>query len=195
MKTPLSLKSFSFRLSLSLKGIASVVQRRGYLTLAFLLSFLFAQLIFWLLNLGLLGYILATPNLSLLEKVSFLAETTLTFVKAADTLQGFLLLAVSIVQGLAITILVYNFKRSSTVDRKSISGSSLASLGAVVGLGCAACGTSLILPVVAIFFSGTAYVLVDTIGLYASFAALAIGLYALFRIGYVAYGSSGGSNE
>lgn len=183
------MKSLIFRFKLAAKGVFLALKSPQYLLLAIVISVVFAQFIFWMLNLNLLQYILSTPNLTITQKLAFLLQTTLTFVGSANTLQGFLLLAISIVQGAALSLLVFNFNRSKQIDRKSLSGSSIASFGAIIGLGCAACGTSLITPIVAIFFAGSAYAVADKVGLYASVIALFLGLYALYRIGYVTFGN------
>lgn len=190
MHVPLPLQSLIFKVKLSVHGIASVLKAPKYLILAVLVSLLFTQFIFWLLNLGLLQYITTTVTLTFVEKIKFFLEMTLVFIETADTLQGFLLLSISILQGIAVALIAYSFRSAGRIDRKSMSGSTLASLGAMIGLGCAACGTSLIVPVITIFFSGSAYAIADTVGIYASIIALLVAVYAVYRLGYVAYGQS-----
>lgn len=190
MNAPLPILSLIFRIKLSLRGIASVLKVPKYLILAIIVGMLFSQFIFWLLNLGLLQYIITTATLTFAEKLKFFLEMTLVFIETANTLQGFLLLSISILQGIAISLIVYSFRSAGRIDRKSMSGSTLASLGAMIGLGCAACGTSLIVPVIAIFFSGSAYAIADTVGIYASIIALLVAVYVVYRLDYVAYGNS-----
>lgn len=183
----LKFKSAMFKLSLASQGIGAVVWRWQYLLLAAFYSLLFMQIIFWFLNIGLAQYLLFTAQLGLGEKIQFILDTTTSLLANANTLQGFLLVAISLIQGLALAIVTFLLRQKTDVEKRTIGGTGLASLGAVVGLGCAACGTSLVMPIIAIFFSGSVYAVADTVGVFASFVALIIGLYALYRLGHNAY--------
>lgn len=93
------------------------------------------------------------------------------------------MITLAIVQGLSLAALVYAIRHQPKTDGKMLGGSAFVGLLAVIGLGCPACGTSLITPIVAIFLSSSAVAVSEQIATIALPLATAVGLYGLYVIG------------
>jgi len=102
---------------------------------------------------------------------------------------------VSVLQGISISMIVYTIKKNQN-DNKSIASkqiglSGFATIAATVGLGCVPCGTSVILPIVMIFFSGSAVaVAADIANNIILVLALIASFYSIYKVGYSAYAHS-----
>ena len=71
---------------------------------------------------------------------------------------------------------------------RQLSVSGIASIAAAIGLGCVPCGTSLILPIVALFFSGAAAATAANIASYVVLIlALVLSLVSLYKSGQIAF--------
>lgn len=91
-------------------------------------------------------------------------------------------------QGLSITVVIFTAKKNKRSEQsvtRQVGLSGLASVAAAIGLGCVPCGTSLILPLVAVFFSGAAAATVaSTLVL---ILALLLSLFSLYKSGQIAF--------
>ena len=162
-----------------------------YLLLAVVLSLLFALIIFFASNASFYGPLMLS-QLPIFDKIAFLGTMFIDIFKQGFTsVGGALLLIVSMLQGLSITVVIFtakNNKRSDQSVAKQAGLSGLASVAAAIGLGCVPCGTSLILPIVALFFSGaaaaTAANIASTIVLV---VALFLSLFSLYQSGQIAF--------
>ena len=104
------------------------------------------------------------------------------------------MIAISLVQGQSIAALVYTLRHQQKFDAVAITGGSVAGFLAIIGLGCPACGTSLVTPIVAIFVSGSAIAVSESITHIALPLALLVGLYGLYAIGLKAASARATSN-
>ncbi len=171
------------KLRLSAKNLGWLLSRWQYSVLASIVALLFFELMYWLFNLSVLGIILGSGNVTLAEKVAVLASPFHAIAAASGTSMLILMLLVSLVQGISIAALAYVFRHQKTIDPSLVGGSSVVGLLAVLGLGCPACGTSLLTPIVAIFVSGSAVAVSERIMLVLLPFALIIGLYGLYVVG------------
>ena len=175
----------------ALRGIGTLLSLPRYLLLAVVLSLLFALIIFFASNANFYGPLMLS-QLPIFDKIAFLGTMFIDIFKQGFTsVGGALLLIVSILQGLSITVVIFtakNNKRSDQSVAKQAGLSGLASVAAAIGLGCVPCGTSLILPIVALFFSGaaaaTAAHIASTIVLV---VALFLSLFSLYQSGQIAF--------
>ena len=175
----------------ALIGIGTLLSLPRYLLLAIALSLLFALIIFFASNANFYGPLMLS-QLPIFDKIAFLGTMFIDiFEQGFTSAGGALLLIVSILQGLSITVVIFtakNNKRSDQSVAKQAGLSGLASVAAAIGLGCVPCGTSLILPIVALFFSGTAAAtaahIASTIVLV---AALFLSLFSLYQSGQIAF--------
>lgn len=168
----------------SLKGVFLVIKRPKYALLALGLSVVFIELLFWINNINLLFYILTTPTLDLYQKITFLASSYSGIWQSTASVLAVILIVISFVQGIMLACLVYIIKRRRTTGViKTVGSSGISSILAALGLGCAACGTSLITPILTLLFSTTSTTLADSVGSYVMFVALLLSFYGLYSIG------------
>lgn len=175
----------------ALRGIGTLLSLPRYLLLAIALSLLFALIIFFASNANFYGPLMLS-QLPIFDKITFLGTMFIDIFKQGFTsVGGALLLIVSILQGLSITVVIFTAKHNKRSDQsvaKQAGLSGLASVAAAIGLGCVPCGTSLILPIVALFFSGaaaaTAANIASTIVLV---VALFLSLFSLYQSGQIAF--------
>lgn len=186
------LRQIQRRFRLAATGAKRVLGRLKYAVLADGVAFLFAVFVFFLINHGFYGSLLLS-RLPLLDKIGVLGGMIgQMFVGFFTTVNGFLLLVVAVLQGVSIALLAYVLKKnkqsSGLMPAKQIGASGFAAIAAALGLGCVPCGTSLLLPVAAVFFSGSAAAAaVNSASLVILLIALVVSLFAISKTGYIAY--------
>lgn len=173
----------------ALSGISQVLRQPRYAVGALVGALGFAWLIFLLTNGGFYGALLMS-RLPLVDKLGVIGTMFIEIARqAATSLTGALLVLVSVLQGISLALIIFtarhNKRNQQTTQQLGLSG--VASIAAAIGLGCVPCGTSLILPIVAVFFSGaaaaSAAMVASTIVL---IIALGLSLFSLYRSGQIA---------
>ena len=173
----------------ALSGIGQVLRQPRYAAGALVGALGFAWLIFLLTNGGFYGALLMS-RLPLVDKLGVIGTMFIEIARqAATSLTGALLVLVSVLQGISLALIIFtarhNKRNQQTTQQLGLSG--VASIAAAIGLGCVPCGTSLILPIVAVFFSGaaaaSAAMVASTIVL---IIALGLSLCSLYRSGQIA---------
>lgn len=177
------LRFFVVKLKLSAKTLAWLLAKWRYSLLALTIAFLFFELMYWLFNMSVLGIILGSGNVSFTDKIAVLLSPFHSVAAASGIFLFTLMLLVSLTQGVAIAALTYIFRHQNKIDPSLIGGSSVVSLLALLGLGCPACGTSLLTPLVAVFVSGSAVAISEKIMNVVLPFALTIGIYGLYVVG------------
>lgn len=186
------LKQTRNKLRLAVVGALRLLKRPKYAVLAAVVAFVFAVVVFLLINYGFYGSLLFS-KLSIVDKLNVFGSMIFQmFVDLFTTLNGALLLVVSLLQGVSIALLVFVIKKNRQPDNaasaKQLGVSGFAAVAAAAGLGCVPCGTSILLPVISVFFSGSAAATaVNSASLVILIIALLLSLYALSRTGYIAY--------
>ena len=176
---------------LALSGIGKILSLPRYLLLAVVLSLLFALIIFFAINANFYGPLMMS-RLPILDKISLVGAMFVDIFKQGFiSPNGALLLMVSILQGLSITVVIFTAKKNKRNEQavtKQVGLSGLASVAAAIGLGSVPCGTSLILPLVAVFFSGAAVATAATVAsTLVLILALLLSLFSLYKSGQVAF--------
>ncbi len=173
----------------ALSGIGQVLHQPRYAAGALVGALGFAWLIFLLTNGGFYGALLMS-RLPLVDKLGVIGTMFAEIARqAATSLTGALLVLVSILQGVSLALIIFtaqhNKHNQQTTQQLSLSG--IASVAAAIGLGCVPCGTSLILPIVAVFFSGAAAASAATVAsTIVLVIALGLSLFSLYRSGQIA---------
>lgn len=183
--------SFLEQLRHSFFGVGRVLKRPQWLLVAVIVAFLFSLLMFFLINAS-FYWPLLTSALPLDDKIGVIGTMIAAMVgEYATTVNGFLLLVVSLLQGVVVASLLYVIRRnrqSNAELQQAARRSGVAALAATFGLGCVPCGTAVILPLVSIIFSGSSAVLAANItSLLLLVIALVLSLYSFYKIGDVAY--------
>lgn len=174
-----------------LLGIGKILSLPQYLLLAVVLSLLFALIIFFAINANFYGPLMMS-RLPILDKISLVGAMFVDIFKQGFiSPNGALLLMVSTFQGLSITVVIFTAKKNKRNEQavtKQVGLSGLASVAAAIGLGCVPCGTSLILPLVAVFFSGAATATAATVAsTLVLILALLLSLFSLYKSGQIAF--------
>ncbi len=173
-------------------SIARVLRLPRYAVLAAFVAVVFMYIVNVLINIQFYGPLIS-PRLSLAGHLNVVGIILRQLVGDLATVNGMLLAVVSVLQGVSIAALVYSMRRNARNQPAAAVGqqagaSGLAAVAAAIGLGCVPCGTSLVLPLVAMFFSGASAVTAAT---YATMVVLVVAVvltvYSLYRAGYIAY--------
>ena len=173
----------------ALSGIGQVLRQPRYAAGALVGALGFAWLIFLLTNGGFYGALLMS-RLPLVDKLGVIGTMLAEIARqAATSLTGALRVLVSILQGISLALIIFtarhNKRNQQTTQQLGLSG--IASVAAAIGLGCVPCGTSLILPIVAVFFSGAAAASAATVAsTIVLIIALGLCLFSLYRSGQIA---------
>ncbi len=174
------------RIKVAWKGIIGTLAKPKYAALAVFFMLAFAVLIFFAINITFYGPLFAS-RLPIVDKFGLFGTMIgELFGDLFTSSTGLLLLAVSILQGIAIALLVYTIRRNRKLDTSAVGGGAIAMIATALGLGCVPCGTSLILPVLTFLFSSSAYAVADTTSLIVLVVAFGLSLFSLYKLGTVA---------
>ena len=175
----------------ALLGIGRMLSLPKYFLITIAATVAFAVIIYFAINANFYGPLMMS-RLPILDKIALLGSMIIDIFKQSFTSpNGALLMIVSILQGISIAAVIFTAKNNrdneKTVSRQ-VGLSGIASIAATIGLGCVPCGTSLILPIVTLFFSGaaaaTAANIASTIVL---LLALLLSLFSLYKSGQIIF--------
>ena len=175
----------------ALLGVGRMLGLPKYFLITIVATVAFAVIVYFAINANFYGPLMMS-RLPILDKIALLGSTIIDIFKQSFTsLNGALLMIVSILQGISIAAVIFTAKNNrdneKTVSRQ-VGLSGIASIAATIGLGCVPCGTSLILPIVTLFFSGaaaaTAANIASTIVL---LLALLLSLFSLYKSGQIIF--------
>lgn len=175
----------------AISGISYLMKLPRYAILATSISLFFAIIIFFAINANF--YLpLFLSHLPFIDKLTLIGTmVSELFKQGFSTSSGALLLIVSILQGVSLSVVIFTARRNKRNEEdmaRQLSVSGIASIAAAIGLGCVPCGTSLILPIVALFFSGAAAATAANIASYlVLILALILSLFSLYRSGQIAF--------
>ena len=172
-------------------GIGALLKLPRYSVLAAGFSLLFAIVIFFVINGNFYGPLFLS-RLSIVDKFAVAGSMLIELFKQGFTTpNGALLLIVSILQGLSLSVVIFTARRNKRNEQdvaRQLSVSGIASIAAAIGLGCVPCGTSLILPIVTLFFSGAAAATAANVaGTIVLILALILSLASLYKSGQIAF--------
>jgi len=175
----------------ALLGVGRMLGLPKYFLITIVATIAFAVVIYFAINANFYGPLMMS-RLPILDKIALLGSMIIDVFKQSFTSpNGALLMIVSILQGVSIAAVIFTAKNNrdneKTVSRQ-VGLSGIASIAATIGLGCVPCGTSLILPIVTLFFSGaaaaTAANIASTIVL---LLALLLSLFSLYKSGQIIF--------
>lgn len=184
---PLTLKSLHTRIWLAFTSLVKLLYfKPSYFLLAAAVSIVFYELIFWFLNLGLLHYLLTSEFLTVGDKFQMLIGSYSGLFTLPPSALALTLFAVSIFQGVAVAALAYSIRKERAMQRnflKDFGGTGIAGALSVLGLGCAACGTSLVTPILTFFFATSSVAVAEEVGLYSAILALFVSAITVYLTG------------
>ncbi|VAW13495.1 hypothetical protein MNBD_BACTEROID05-655 [hydrothermal vent metagenome] len=139
-----------------INALKQVFKRKQYLALAFIIAFVVFTLAVWLPNFKIIVQVVTSSAASLTDKWNILVgllgsiSTNFTFISASYTI------IIAVFFGVNIAMIVYYMKRNKkTADKAGVAGSGLGGLiSGFFGIGCAACGTIVLGPLLALIGAG-----------------------------------------
>lgn len=184
---PLPVRSLHKRIWQSFTALVKLLYfKPSYFFMAAGVSIVFYELIFWFLNLGLLQYLLTSPFLTVADKFGMLIGSYYGIFSVPLSPLALTLFAVSVFQGVAVVALVYSIRKERSMRKsilKDFGGTGVAGVLSVLGLGCAACGTSLVTPILTFFFATSSVAVAEEVGLYSAVLALVVSLITVYLTG------------
>lgn len=175
----------------ALLGIGRILVLPKYFLITIVATVAFAVIIYFAINANFYGPLIMS-RLPILDKIALLGSMIIDIFKQSFTSpNGALLMIVSILQGVSIAAVIFTAKNNrdneKTVSRQ-VGLSGIASIAATIGLGCVPCGTSLILPIVTLFFSGAAAATAANIAsIIVLLLALLLSLFSLYKSGQIIF--------
>lgn len=157
-----------------------------YALLAMLFMFIFYEIVYWILNIGLAEYLIKSTDIPLGEKLSLIPKSFADLLAWPMSWNGLSLFLVSLFQGVAFAALVYLVRRersSAKSYRKELTGTGFVGLLAVLGLGCIPCGTSLVMPILTFFFASSASVYAPHVAGVSTLLALILTVITVYLTG------------
>jgi len=131
-------------------------------------------------------YLLTSPFLTVGDKIQMLIGSYSGIFTLPLSPLALTLFAVSVFQGVAVAALVYSIRKERAMQRgflKEFGGTGIAGALSVLGLGCAACGTSLVTPILTFFFATSSVAVAEEVGLYSAVLALIVSLITVYLTG------------
>ena len=184
-------KHYKLTIKSALLGVGKMFGLPKYFLITIVATVAFAVIIYFAINANFYGPLMMS-RLPILDKITLLGSMIIDIFKQSFTsLNGALLVIVSILQGVSIAAVIFTAKNNrdneKTVSRQ-VGLSGIASIAATIGLGCVPCGTSLILPIVTIFFSGAAAATAANIAsIIVLLLALLLSLFSLYKSGQIIF--------
>lgn len=162
------------------RAVFQLLRRPQYLLLAVVAALLMMGIIIWSLNLDLLRFIFFESPLSLAEKLEFYIDGygNLYSVYSASLSTG--IIVFSTLFGINLAMLVYVLKHQGLANVPKKSGSSALVLAVLSG-GCAACGTSLLAPLIA-SLGATTLPFVRDLGTIFTWLGALLTLYSIYKM-------------
>ena len=184
-------KHYKLTIKAALLGVGRMLGLPKYFLITIVATVAFAVIIYFAINANFYGPLMMS-RLPILDKIALLGSMIIDIFKQSFTsLNGALLMVVSILQGVSIAAVIFTAKNNRDNEKaisRQVGLSGIASVAAAIGLGCVPCGTSIILPIVAIFFSGaaaaTAANIASTIVL---ILALLLSIFSLYKSGKIVF--------
>ena len=177
------LAMLKIKLKISSKAIWELLQNYKYALFALLIAIAFFELMYWLFNIEVLRIIMFSSNVSLSEKLDVIISPIEAIGAASGSFVLIEMIILSLLQGLNIAAITYIIRHQQKVDAKLVGGGSVVGVLALIGLGCPACGTSLLTPIIAVFASSSAVAISETITEIALPIAISLSIYGLYILG------------
>ena len=186
-----SLKDFFFQALDQIKlggiGIFYLLSFKKYLLL-FLFSWLFFLYFLNFFKDGSGNLALLFSGISIEQKLGLLWRVLLSCFSSFTNLYGLSLVLLSLLQGLAIALLVYAWRHKSKDQALSTaSTSTVASALGFVALGCPSCGISLLTPLLSALVGASASILAEKVGIFLTILAFILLFYSVFHLGYLVF--------
>lgn len=168
-------------------GISYLLGFKKYLLL-FIFGWLFFLFFLTFFKDGSGNFALLFSGISAGQKLGLLWRVLLGCFGNFLSLYGLSLVLLSLLQGLAIALMVYAWRHKNKDQALSTaSTSTVASALGFVALGCPSCGISLLTPLLSTLAGASAGVLAEKVGTFLTIIAFILLFYSVFRLGYLVF--------
>ncbi len=168
------------KLRLAVNNTFAILRRPTYAFLAIVAALLIAGVVIWSLNYQLVGYILFEAPLSFVQKVRFFAYGYESLFTTYNSLLSLSILLLSVLFGINTAVLTYALRTKTASNRDASKGGAAALLG-ILSSGCAACGTSLLTPLLATL-GATSATFVQGVGVGFSLLGSLLLAYSIYKL-------------
>ena len=175
------------RIKLGGIGISYLLTFKKYLLL-FIFGWLFFLYFLTFFKDGNSNLMILFSGIAIEQKLNLLRRVLLGCFGNFLNLYGLSLVLLSLLQGLAIALMVYTW-RNKYKDQtlSSASTSTVASALGFVALGCPSCGISLLTPVLSALAGASASILAERVGAVLTIVAFGLLFYSVFHLGYLVF--------
>lgn len=143
------------------QALHTVFKEWPYVLVAIIIALFIFLLATWLPNLGLIWQITVTSSVSLVDKAKVLASLAGSITTNFTLLSGFYTIAIAVLFGMNAAMVTYLVKQRMRLRMQMGQASSAAGLGGLtsglIGIGCAACGSFVLGPVLG-FVGATGFI-------------------------------------
>lgn len=175
------------RIKLGSIGISYLLTFKKYLLL-FVLAWAFFLYFLTFFKDGSGNLALLFSGISSDQKLSLLWHVVLSCFGNFTSLYGLSLVLLSLLQGLAISLMVYTWRHKyKDQTLSSASTSTVASALGFVALGCPSCGISLLTPILSALAGASASILAERVGVLLTIIAFGLLFYSVFHLGYLVF--------
>lgn len=171
----------------SAKGLMQVFSKPAYVLLAAIAGFLTFELLIWIFNFPTVLYVLFEAPLTVWEKLTFFFGSFEALFVSYTVFGAASLAIFSFLQGMNVAALVYVLRNNLLVGKYTALKSTGPFALAVIGFGCAACGTSILAPLLASLAAGSAMVVSEAVGVAANILGIFLAAYSLYVLGKASY--------
>lgn len=171
------------KLKVSLVSAGKVLRKPQYALLAVFGAILTSGFILWSLNLGLLIAVLFKTSLGVSTKVGFFMSVYSSLYTIYGTFISSVIIIFAVLFGINLSLLMFTLKHhgfTAIPQKSSASGFMLA----VIAGGCAACGTSLVAPLLTTF-GATSTVFIQDISILFLLLGSVLITYSVYKLGLV----------
>ena len=174
------------KLGIALSSTGDVLKRPWFLLLGAVTAFISLGLLVWITNLSLLWSVIAQSSLSWWDRFNFYLDGYQSLFTNFEPLPMVTILAFAVLFGINLALLFFVVQQS-TKKRAADSGRSLVAIAAgAIGAGCAACGTSVLAPVLSGVGAAGSLTLASWIGWLANIIGLSLLLFSIYKLAFSA---------
>ena len=171
----------------ALVGFRYLLERPKYIICFIVMTFLFLYVLAQLQEGG-VSRSLLWSGLPFAKKIGVFGTSLALMGDCFTSLHGLVLVLLALMQILAVAGIVFAIRdREKDQAINSASAGSIASILAIVTLGCPTCGITLLTPILTMIAGASAVALAERIGVVLTIIAFILLLYTLIQLGYLIY--------
>jgi len=175
------------RIKLAIIGFGFCLSHKKYLVAFILGSFGFLYFLTFFQS-GNSNLHLLFSSLDAEHKIELLGKVFLDCFRNFLSLNGLSIILLAILQGLAITLMVYTWRyKEQDAVFSTASTSTIAGALGFVALGCPSCGISLLTPILSTIAGASAGILAERVNIFLTLVAYGLLFFSICKLGYLVF--------